>query len=97
MKRCPECGFRATDHTCPLCGVRMTAYHGNVQTHSHTQQGEHCVLPNREQPVQQKREQENKDYTPQTGNTRRTASVPSFFYVIVLLIVFSVLRSCIAG
>lgn len=51
MKRCPECGFRAKDHICPLCGVRMTnvsAAKRTLDTHAHRQPGEDCMLPQKE-------------------------------------------------
>ena len=41
MKRCPDCGFRANDVVCPLCGVRMQAA-PEIQTHVHRQTGERC-------------------------------------------------------
>ena len=51
MKRCPECGVRADDRVCPLCGVRMRelpAAAGAMQTHVHQESGERCgVSPNK--------------------------------------------------
>lgn len=88
MKRCPACGFRADDQTCPLCGVRMHADGASVQTHAHQQKGERCALPNREAP-QQKEEQ----YHPQ--NSRRSArGNTSASAVIVVIILFMLLRGC---
>ena len=52
MKRCPECGFRAKDHICPLCGVRMTNLPSagrSLDTHVHRQPGEDCMLPKQEE------------------------------------------------
>ena len=89
MKRCPECGFRANDGICPLCGVRMQADGVSVQTHTHQQKGERCALPNREVPQQRKEE-----YRPQDsrraarGNTSASA-------VIVVIVLFLLLRGCV--
>ena len=91
MKRCPECGFRANDNTCPLCGVRMVGYTAPVQTHSHAQTGERCVLPNREQPVV--KQEHEKTYQPQSS--RRDQNPKGVLITIVVIILISLLRSCI--
>ena len=58
MKRCPECGFRADDTVCPLCGVKMQRTSEPVATHKHTQSGETCMLPEKEK-SEQKRNNKN--------------------------------------
>ena len=47
MKRCPDCGFRANDQMCPLCGVRMKE-DPNLRTHVHAQSGERCGVSGKE-------------------------------------------------
>lgn len=89
MRRCPECGFRANDTVCPLCGVRM-GHVNNVPTHTHTGAGERCVLPNREPyrpvPKQPERKQES---------TGKKTSMPQYAAWIIVLILFGILRSCV--
>ena len=41
MRRCPDCGFRARDIICPLCGVRMRE-DPVICAHAHVQSGERC-------------------------------------------------------
>ena len=93
MKRCPECGFRAKDTVCPLCGVRMTGYTAPVQTHSHAQTGERCVLPNKERPAV--RQEPEKTYRPRNG--RRSGSPKSALTTVLVIILIAVLRSCMGN
>lgn len=88
MKRCPDCGFRANDDVCPLCGVKMRGYSAPVRTHVHSQPGERCVLPN------QKKETSTNTYQPKR-RSRDTGTAPSGFGIAVAaIILISVLRSC---
>lgn len=92
MKRCPECGFRANDTVCPLCGVRMTGGSSPVQTHSHTQTGEKCVLPNRERPTS---ERENRETERPGSHRKRNGTTPSSLVTtIIVIVLISMLRSC---
>lgn len=88
MKRCPDCGFRAKDDICPLCGVRMKAVPGKIQTHAHTQPGEKCTLPRQEQkPIQ----------IPTARDTnRKPQGKGSWVSVVVIIILFNIIRSCAA-
>ena len=87
MKRCPECGFRAEDKTCPLCGVRMQTLGGaarEIQTHSHGQTGEKCVLPNQKQPVRPQQEKKSSG----------TKMPPKFVQIVFFVIIAVLLRAC---
>ena len=90
MKRCPECGFRANDTVCPLCGVRMQSIAGasrELQTHTHRQTGEKCTLPNQKQPV-----------GPQQEKKTAAGKVPSkFVQAIFFIILVILLRACFGG
>ena len=90
MKRCPECGFRANDKNCPLCGVRMQSIAGaarELQTHTHRQDGEKCVLPNQKQPVR-----------PQQEKKSSTAKMPpKFVQIVFVIIIVILLRACVGG
>lgn len=90
MKRCPECGFRADDTVCPLCGVRMQSIAGassEIQTHVHRQTGEKCALPNQKQPVR-----------PQQEKKKTAAKVPGKFVQAVFFIIIALLlRACFGG
>lgn len=86
MRRCPECGFRANEQTCPLCGVRMQQTGAPVQTHTHAQSGERCVLPNRE-PARQN--------TPQNGRKKSGGTPSGFVIAVVVIVLVSMLRSCV--
>ena len=103
MKRCPECGFRANDKTCPLCGVKMRELSGaarELKTHAHKQDGEKCVLPNqerkpvrpsvREQPsprVQERPERKPEKKTPQVNISPKMLPV-------LAVILIALLRGC---
>lgn len=95
MKRCPECGFRADDRICPLCGVRMRDLPGaakSLQTHVHQQSGEACALPNRER---------RKTMIPPTAGKRsaRQSAKPGAAKVLptILVVVIALLfRACAA-
>ena len=97
MKRCPDCGFRAEESHCPLCGVRMQHTGAPVRTHDHTQQGEKCMLPNRESPAAPKQTgtPETGSYQPQTGSRGRRGTPSGAVGVIFAIILFSLLRACI--
>ena len=87
MKRCPECGFRANENSCPLCGVRMQTVDAPMQTHAHQQKGEKCALPNREATEQKER------YQPRSrGKSRSGTSAPA---IVVVIVLFLLLRSCV--
>ena len=89
MKRCPECGFRANDKVCPLCGVKMRDLPGaaqDIKTHTHKQSGERCALPNQERkPVKTQRKAEKK--TPQV-------QFPPKLLPVLVVILIALLRSC---
>ncbi len=90
MKRCPECGFRAEEKVCPLCGVRMQTMAGasrELQTHAHRQSGEKCALPNQKQPTMPKQEKK----------TSATKAPPKFVQAIFFIILAILLRACIGG
>ncbi len=90
MKRCPECGFRAEDHVCPLCGVRMQTMAGasrELQTHTHRQSGEKCALPNQKQPVR----------TQQEKKASAAKAPPKFAQIVFFIILAILLRACFGG
>ena len=95
MKRCPECGFRADDNTCPLCGVRMRPVQiasKELKTHAHRQTGERCVLPNQcrqpsRQPVKTGPERKPEKKTPQVG-------LPPKLLPVLVVILIAMLRAC---
>lgn len=93
MKRCPDCGFRANDEICPLCGVRMRGSNTPVQTHTHTQTGERCVLPNREQSVGD-RETHKSQYHPQRSGKKTNGTPSRVVIAIAVVILIGVFRSC---
>lgn len=88
MRRCPDCGFRANDTVCPLCGVRMSFQGLPLNTHAHTQRGERCVLPNQTQRRQ-----------PPLNDTKKhegaQSKLSSYFITIGVIILLSILRSCL--
>ena len=90
MRRCPDCGFRANDTVCPLCGVRMQSIAGanrEIQTHTHQQTGEKCALPNQKQPVR-----------PQQEKKQSAAKIPSKFVQAIFFIILAILlRACFGG
>ena len=95
MKRCPECGFRANDTTCPLCGVKMRGTAAPIQTHTHAQQGERCVLPNQKKGTGAPDPKAEQAYKPeQTSSQRHRREKPSFGVAVFLIIMFILLRSC---
>lgn len=96
MKRCPECGFRANDTVCPLCGVKMRGCSAPIRSHNHTQPGEKCVLPNQSKPtVKQVPSGNGQPYRPDTTGTRRERNAkPNFGVVVFIIIMFILLRSC---
>ena len=90
MRRCPDCGFRADDTVCPLCGVRMQTVSGasrQIQTHTHQQTGEKCVLPNQKQPVRSQQEKKKS-----AGK-----APPKFVQVVFFIILAILLRACFNG
>ena len=88
MKRCPDCGFRAKDDICPLCGVRMKSVSAPIRTHTHIQPGEKCVLPRQEKkPIPMPTARETK---------RQTKGKPSWVSILVIIILFNIIRSCAA-
>lgn len=102
MKRCPDCGFRANDTVCPLCGVRMRDLPGaarELNTHTHRQVGEECVLPN------QKRERNPVEYrSPATAerktrekNFKSTVRIsPKVWQSILIVLIAILFRACAA-
>lgn len=87
MKRCPDCGFRAKDDICPLCGVRMKSVSAPAQIHTHTQPGEKCVLPRQEKTV----------YIPAARErNRQTKGKTNWVSIVVIIILFNIIRSCAA-
>lgn len=95
MKRCPECGFRANDTVCPLCGVRMQSYTAPIYTHTHAQSGEKCALPNQRQAPVKPQPSASETYQPrQTDRQRRQRGKPNFGVVVFIIIMFILLRSC---
>ena len=91
MRRCPDCGFRANDTVCPLCGVRMQGYSAPISTHEHRQSGERCVLPNHEN---RKTDAPKKGtYNPQQ-NSRRRSTPSGTVIAIIAIILISVLKNC---
>lgn len=92
MKRCPECGFRAEDSVCPLCGVRMQEHAASIRTHTHAQAGEKCALPNREKPTV--RQNDEKGYRPQNSRRSSAGKPSSFVVTVIVLVLICMLRSC---
>lgn len=88
MRRCPDCGFRAEDSVCPLCGTKMGRITATVQTHTHTQQGERCLLP------EQERSAPKREVTRPTARGRSQQQPGAFGVVVAIIILISVLRSC---
>lgn len=95
MKRCPDCGFRANDNICPLCGVRMRPLSDaarELNTHAHEEAGERCILPE-EQPRLQRSQ-----YRPQPSRPRKqkakSSQRVSILYPILALIMVVLLRGC---
>ena len=105
MKRCPECGFRADDKTCPLCGVKMvplTAAAKELRTHNHRQTGETCVLPN-QKPVKPPVSRPKQNPTPAEEHTNRwrtagsaTPVNPKVWQTVLVIIVVILFRACAA-
>ena len=97
MKRCPECGFRANDRICPLCGVKMRDLPGaarEIKTHTHKQSGERCTLPNQERKLTRpavrepaRAEKRPKSKTPQV-------QFPPKLLPVLVVILIALLRSC---
>lgn len=98
MKRCPECGFRAADVVCPLCGVKMQKYTAPIKTHTHIQNGEKCALPNRGPMPATPKQPECEAYSPEQKKSRQQhRATPNFGALVVMIIVYIVyilLRSC---
>jgi len=93
MKRCPECGFRANDKICPLCGVKMRELAGTarqITTHVHKQSGEQCALPNRERTAPQPRPNMEKPAPKKTPKTQ----LPGKLLPVLVVLLFVMLRSC---
>lgn len=86
MKRCPECGFRAKDDTCPLCGVRMRSIAKTPNTHAHNQPGEKCVLPR----------QEKKTVNIPTARERSRGKSGNPLITIAVIVLIILFRSCAA-
>lgn len=89
MRRCPECGFRADDQICPLCGVRMQHTGASIKTHTHQQQGEYCTLTNKETPKR------DTHYHPENSRRKKTTTPSGFVIAVVVIVLISMLRSCI--
>ena len=92
MKRCPECGFRAKDNICPLCGVRMTGISAagrTLDTHVHRQPGEDCMLPKKE---------ERTIKMPTARDTQRRSGgkneANKLVSVIVVIVIAILMRAC---
>lgn len=86
MKQCPECGFRANDTICPLCGVRMRAIAKTPNTHAHNQPGEKCVLPR----------QEKKTVNIPTARERSRGKSGNPLITIAVIVLIILFRSCAA-
>ena len=89
MKRCPDCGFRAKDEVCPLCGVRMKSVPSasrTLDTHAHDRPGERCLLP----------EKEKKTFTMPTARERQRQKTPNMVSLIAVIIVAILMRACAA-
>ena len=90
MRRCPDCGFRANDTTCPLCGVKMKplpAAEKELQTHAHKQAGESCTLPN-SMPVKQ-------ISTQKKAKTKNSMPInPKMIQAILVLVIVVLFRAC---
>lgn len=102
MKRCPDCGFRANDKICPLCGVRMRelpAADRELSTHTHVESGERCVLPRQPERPAQPQYRPQPTLRPEPGPSRQKRSrsapkLPSKLYPILAVIFILLLRSC---
>ena len=92
MKRCPDCGFRAKDRICPLCGVVMKP-DPTIQTHVHRQAGEQCGVS----PKEENRSPANRTAVPQKSAPQSDSLgiVRAVIGVLATLAVFgSMLGSC---
>lgn len=92
MKRCPECGFRAEDNICPLCGVRMTGISTagrTLDTHVHRQPGEDCMLPKKEERTIKM--PAARDTQRRSGGKNEASKLVS---VIVVIVIAILMRAC---
>lgn len=101
MRRCPECGFRADDTICPLCGVRMRpepAADAAVQTHVHTEAGEHCgVEQKKAAPRPEEYRPERQSTTRQQPEKEKRASggaKPIVLWVVIAIVFYVLLNAC---
>ena len=103
MKRCPECGFRANDTVCPLCGVRMRDLPGaarEIKTHTHKQTGERCALPNQKRepvrPVEREQPGSRMQECPERKTEKKTPllNISPKLLSILAVVLFALLRSC---
>jgi len=97
MKRCPECGFRANDEVCPLCGVRMRNLSGaarEIKTHTHKQTGERCALPNQEREPVRPAVQEQVKAEEKPEKKMPQVQFPPKLLPVLAVILIALLRSC---
>lgn len=97
MKRCPECGYRvrAELKRCPLCDGRMveekTMTGKTLHAQSHKAEGGECLLE--EKPAKQTHKSPSKEGVSK-GRWANDAFSPLRFVPIVIVILFTLLRSC---
>jgi len=103
MKRCPECGFRADDTRCPLCGVKMQAMFGyEAKLHAHSEEKETCGFSEPEKPTvhppmhvhPEKGEHCVLPNTEQAGPRRKSAAGNKVVGVVVALLLYALLKAC---
>lgn len=103
MRRCPECGFRADDSICPLCGVRMRpepAADASLQTHTHAESGERCGVERKKaapRPEQYRPERQSGSRQ-QQGRQKTSANgqKPILLWVVLVIVFYVLLNSCSA-
>lgn len=105
MRRCPECGFRADDTICPLCGVKMRPEPAadaaiQTQTHTHTETGEHCGVEQKKaapRPEQYRPEHQNGSRQ-QAGRQKASANgqKPILLWVVLVIVFYVLLNACSA-
>ena len=102
MKRCPDCGFRANDTVCPLCGVRMRDLPGaarSLDTHTHRQTGEKCVLPNQKperRPVEYRSPGTTERKTKGKNSKSAVRVSPKVWQTILVVLIVILFRACTA-
>ncbi len=87
MNQCPECGFRAKDTICPLCGVRMRPFVKRPDTHIHSQRGEKCALPRQERTIKMPTAREV---------NRQTKGKTNWVSILAVIVIAILLHSCSA-